>query len=402
MRILLVTDYYRPGNSRLLTEYAGGLGERGHQVILLGGTENPADPPGPPGDGSFDYRPFPYDPVGGIVSNFLSVLRGLRWRWRAIREEGSPDRLIMNQPFSGLILDALVPSGTPRVYVHHAPWHEEWLAHHPEPPEGAHNRLGAPGRWLNVRGRKALEGFLLGRCDAFVVLSELMRGRLSANHPGLPDDCIHTIPGGVDLEDFHPGPRDSSVIRRLGIGDSDRVLLTLRRLVPRTGVDQLIDCFGELVSQFDPPRRPHLVIGGTGPLEEELRERARRVAADRIHFAGFVPDGDLPELYRSADLFLVPTRELEGFGLVTLEALASGVPVLATDVGGSREILAPLDPDLLLPPGDPGAWVDRMARFLEDPGRSDSRNRYRTYVEENYSWDRSVVKLEALLQDLQA
>ena len=119
------------------------------------------------------------------------------------------------------------------------------------------------------------------------------------------------------------------------------------------------------------------MIGGAGPLDAALREMAAREGlAERVRFAGFIPESRLPSYYRMADLFVLPTRELEGFGLVTLEALASGVPVAGTPVGGTPEILSRLEPNLLFKDATAASMAEtiaacyRKSRTIRGSGRS--------------------------------
>jgi glycosyltransferase involved in cell wall biosynthesis len=138
-----------------------------------------------------------------------------------------------------------------------------------------------------------------------------------------------------------------------------------------------------------------LLIVGSGRLEGRLREVAREAGIEGdVRFPGSVPDEALPDYYRAADLFVLPSRGLEAFGLVTLEALASGLPVVGTDVGGTGEILRPLDPRLVTGTG-PEALATAIERAHRDglraPGFSE---RCRAYALERFPWERAVDALE--------
>jgi glycosyltransferase involved in cell wall biosynthesis len=149
-----------------------------------------------------------------------------------------------------------------------------------------------------------------------------------------------------------------------------------------------------------------LVIGGAGPLDGALRELAvREGLSDRVRFAGFIPELQLPDYYRMADLFVLPTRELEGFGLVTLEALASGVPVAGTPVGGTPEILSRLEPNLLFRGATAASMAETIVacyRKVKDHPRqwADLGERCRSFAERHYSWDASADALESLYLNL--
>jgi glycosyltransferase involved in cell wall biosynthesis len=149
-----------------------------------------------------------------------------------------------------------------------------------------------------------------------------------------------------------------------------------------------------------------LVIGGEGPLEPALKEQAARCGVEEfVRFAGYIPDQDLPAYYQMADLFILPTTELEGFGLVTVEALASGLPVLATPVGGTREILSKLGSDYLFSDSTPQSIANGILNALNNWGKDSSAYKAiskscRQVAEEHYSWENHVSKLEDLFYSI--
>src|SRR5207249_5828406 len=115
-----------------------------------------------------------------------------------------------------------------------------------------------------------------------------------------------------------------------------------------------------------------------GALEDSVAERA---LGDRVRFVGRIDDGQLLACYRAADVAVVPSVALEGFGLVVLEALACGTPVIASEVGGLPEVLSPLDRSMLVPPGDAGALADRLASALDGTKPLPDSVRCRRYAE---------------------
>ncbi|HRR39717.1 MAG TPA: glycosyltransferase, partial [Syntrophales bacterium] len=124
------------------------------------------------------------------------------------------------------------------------------------------------------------------------------------------------------MERFHPSGDRRDIRRRLGIPENRAVILTVRNLVPRMGLENLITAMKDVVKALPDVL---LIIGGSGPLREKLLRLACELQlSDSIRFTGFIRDEELPDYYRAADIFVLPTIELEGFGLVTLEALACG------------------------------------------------------------------------------
>jgi 2-polyprenyl-3-methyl-5-hydroxy-6-metoxy-1,4-benzoquinol methylase len=149
-----------------------------------------------------------------------------------------------------------------------------------------------------------------------------------------------------------------------------------------------------------------LLIGGAGSLGASLQALVTARGLDRhVRFLGFVPDAELPRHYQAADAFVLPTRELEGFGLVTVEALACDTPVLGTRVGATPELLEPLDPALLFGETTAPAMATELAAFLErqrrDPaGAARLRAACRTHAETRYAWPCAVERLEQVLEGL--
>ena len=149
-----------------------------------------------------------------------------------------------------------------------------------------------------------------------------------------------------------------------------------------------------------------LLIGGAGSLRGALEAQSQALGlGDHVRFLGFVPDADLPRYYQAADLFVLPTRELEGFGLVTVEALACGTPVLGTPVGATPEILRTLCPSLVFRGTTPEVMAEDLERFLEDQQRDPDayarlRAACREHVERHYAWERATDELDGTLRHL--
>jgi glycosyltransferase involved in cell wall biosynthesis len=167
------------------------------------------------------------------------------------------------------------------------------------------------------------------------------------------------------------------------------------------GLENLIEALSEVI-KIAPD--VYMVIGGDGPFRKELEVKSVTLGVkDFIRFEGFIPEEILPDYYRMADLFVLPTKELEGFGLVTLEAMASGVPVLGTPVGGTKEILGKFDPSFIFKDTTPDSIaeliIEKYHIIKEDPEKwSEISTSCRRYVEENYSWEKHVDALERLLK----
>ena len=153
-------------------------------------------------------------------------------------------------------------------------------------------------------------------------------------------------------------------------------------------------------------REVNVLIGGEGPLKADLEGLAKQLGLETsVRFEGYIPDERLPTYYQAADFFLLPTKALEGFGLVAVEALACGTPVLGTPVGAIPEILGELQPDLMFEGIGPEDIARGILKHLEraqaDPqGYEALRRRCRDYVTARFGWDRIVERLEQELLKL--
>ena len=203
---------------------------------------------------------------------------------------------------------------------------------------------------------------------------------------GVPARQVSVVPCGVDAEHFHPAADTGRIPERR----HPYRLLSCGRLVPRKGYDQAIRALAHI------PDAELLVAGGPPAGAVEAEPEARRLlalahrtgVADRVRLLGAVHPDDMPALMRSADLVLC-TPVYEPFGIVPLEAMACGVPVLATDVGGHRDSVADGDTGRLVTPQDPGAVADAARELLaaERLRRPYGRNG-RARVLRHYTWAR--------------
>lgn len=255
--------------------------------------------------------------------------------------------------------------GRPLVVHFHGPWAEE----------GA---VQGESR-LKVRAKRFVERSVYSRAREIVVLSHAFK-RILVERYGIAPWRVNVVPPGVDLERFSPSAR-AEARERLGLPENAWLALTVRRLVPRMGVDVLLEAWSGL-GDLD----AILLIAGDGPIRARLEERASELGLEgSIRFMGRVDDDELVDYYRAADLTVVPSTTLEGFGLVVLESLACGTPALVTDVGGLPEVVAPLDPTLVVAPSDPVAIADRLRGAREGTTPLPGSERCRSYAE-TFSW----------------
>lgn len=302
------------------------------------------------------------------------------------------------QPLSGLgAFSSPATSRIPKIYTCFSFSHEEFASRN-SPPTNPRRRLLFQAHLL---GRKLVEKALIKRSKRIVVLSDYTRKRLNEVY-GLHGPKITVIPGAVDIDRFRPSAERVLNRRQLGIPANCTILFTVRNLEARMGLENLILAFRMIVEH-----KPDvvLVIGGKGPLEQELRDLARNCGlAESIRFTGYIAEDALANYYQIADLFILPTRELEGFGLVTVEALASGLPVLGTPVGGTREILARLGPEFLFADSTPESMaaliLETVRTWTRDPSAYQKLSqRCRRLAERHYSWEAHITQLESLFEN---
>ena len=207
---------------------------------------------------------------------------------------------------------------------------------------------------------------------------------------GFPEEKARVIPYGVDVTTFFPGPDRSGTWRRdLGIPDAATVVVSVGRMVTKKGYQVLLPELGELLHRHP---EVHFVLGGTGDRLEEFR-RAAAGWAGRVHFPGVVMRDRLPDLYRAADLFVLPAvhdpkGNVDGLPNVILEAMASGLPVVASEISGIPLAVRHGREGLLVPEKDGVALREALSELIGD---AEARTRMgaaaRHRAEAELTWD---------------
>ena len=259
------------------------------------------------------------------------------------------------------------------------------------------------GRWLGVPVTITLRGTearhlktpgiaprvhkALARAARIFSVSESLRRLACA--AGVPERKTEVIGNGVDLGIFYPEPR-AEARRRLGLSPSDRVLITVGALVERKGFHRVIELMPALLRRH--PDLHYLVVGGAsaeGHLRNDLEQQAQALGvAARVHFLG----AHAPEALRwplsAAEVFVLPTRN-EGWANVILEAMACGLPVVTTDVGGNREVVSAETLGTVIPFGEPMA----LERALDEAlNRAWDVNQILAYASA-HQWDHKIARL---------
>jgi glycosyltransferase involved in cell wall biosynthesis len=400
LNILCINQFFYPdhagGVERVTHETLRRLSARGHSVDLVGLRTRSGAPDTEEIDGIRVHR------YGGEVNLRLP---GARSSAALLRSAPVMLDLIARRPFDVVLAEHYFPyyaylravrrKITPEVLTFHASY---WREHGLEGPERSIGRLP---ELIFGRLARHTESACLRRADRVVVLSEFSREQVATHYP-FAGAKVAKIPGGVDLERFRPADDRPAVREALGLPRDRPVLFTARRLVPRMGLENLIEAVAQVRTAFPGVT---LAIAGQGRLRAELARRVERLGlGDSVALLGYVSDDDLVRYYQAADLFVLPSSAFEGFGLVTLEALACGTPVLGTPVGATPEILKPLAAQLVLA-GPERAAIRRGIRVLlewlsDRDAAAALRSRCRSYAETRYDWESSTDAVEALLFDV--
>lgn len=214
-------------------------------------------------------------------------------------------------------------------------------------------------RWLPFR---VLSRWLWRQADAGIAISEAIR-RFAIAVEGVSPDKIHTVHYGLDPATLQAPPDARARLRaELGLPPGALLAGSVCRLIAQKGLDNALDAFGQVAAECP---AAHYVVAGDGSLRGALEAQAARLGlADRAHFLGW--RADAPAVLAALDVLLAPSR-WEGFGLVFLEAMALGVPVISTRVSAIPEIVADGETGWLVPPGDPAAIARALRAALSDP-----------------------------------
>ncbi|MFC4907180.1 glycosyltransferase [Actinomadura gamaensis] len=385
MRIAMVSEHASPlaargglggadagGQNVFVAALAAELGAQGHHVTVYTRRDSPAPPgrvrlapgvtvehvpAGPPSD-------VPKDDLLRWMPDFGNYLRD---RWRA----DPPDVVHAHFWMSGLAsLQATRGPGAPRVPVvqtFHA--------------LGSVKRRHQGGKDTSPDGRVQMESEIGRAAEAVIATAVEETAELAAM--GVPADRIEVVPCGVDLAVHSPdGPAEDR--------GAPRRLVVLSRMVERKGVDTAIRALAHV------PDAELIVAGGPPAAELDADPEARRLlavaaeadVAGRVHLVGRRSRDEVPALLRSADVVLA-LPWYEPFGMVPLEAMSCGVPVVATAVGGHLDSVADGESGLLVPPRDPVAAARAVNALLDDPARREAYGRAgRRRAEARYSWPR--------------
>ena len=370
-KILIVTNDFPPR--------AGGIQSFVHALALrLPPGQVVVYAPAWEGAAGFDRRqPFPV--LRHPTSLMLPVPSVRRRAVRALTEHGCDTVLFGAAAPLGLLAPALRAAGARRIVA---------LTH------------GHEAGWAALPVARSLLRRIGDSVDVVTYLGEYFRVRLArALSPAAAARMARLAPG-VDTEAFRPGAGGAAVRDRLGLAGRP-VVVCVSRLVKRKGQDTLIRAWPAVRGAGDPV----LLLVGSGPETRRLRQLARQLGvADSVVFTGQVPDAELPAYYDAGDVFAMPCRtrrgglDVEGLGIVYLEASATGLPVIAGDSGGAPDAVLSGETGYVVQGGDVRALAARLNELLADPaGARAMGEKGLAWVDREWRWGLVARRLEQIL-----
>jgi phosphatidylinositol alpha-mannosyltransferase len=237
-------------------------------------------------------------------------------------------------------------------------------------------------------GKPILKRFI-NRLDGKIAVSKAARDYVASYFPG--EYVI--IPNGIDVERFGKAePLE-------GLREGGSKILFVGRLEKRKGLKYLLRAFSLVKETL--PKSKLIVVGAYD--KDDKRPFVRYIRRHRLRgvkFVGYVSEEDLPRYYRTCDVFCAPSIGFESFGIVLLEAMAAGVPIVASDIAGYREVLKDGEEGFLVPPGDEFALADALIRLLNDPSLRKEMGRRGQEKANAYSWERVAGRVLDYYQEL--
>lgn len=390
MRLLIVSHHWPPhigGLERVAQEMAQRLARRGHRITVVTSTA------GLDGANSYKRAREEYE---SISLYRIPVWNGLERWWGIPYPIFAPSLLstlrrliplhdvvlVHTHVFLSSVAGAFMAQryGKPLVVYQHSPF-----IHYPFP-------------WSLV---ERVADYCLGRWPLRWATLVAANSRSTARYVQAlaPERTVEVLYPGVDTERFVPvaSPEERMALRRrLGLSADVFIALATGRLTFKKGFDTLLAACAFLSPSSD----MQIVIVGDGPDRPALEKRAREKGLSFVRFLGGMPFDAMPDLYRAADIFVLPSRTGEGFGLVALEALASGLPVIATSCEGPAEIVQDEETGMLIPPEAPEALAQAILALKNNPSLTQKMAVAARAKALEMDWERFAERWESLLLGL--
>ena len=329
------------------------------------------------GAAAFDARqPFPV--IRHPTSLMLPVPAVSRRAVAIAREHGCDTVLFGAAAPLGLITPALRKAGVTRAVA---------LTH------------GHEAGWAALPGARTLLRRIGDEVDVVTYLGDYFRARLARALSAEAAERMVRLTPGVDVTFFRPGAGGTAVRDRLGLGNRP-VVVCVSRLVRRKGQDTMIRAWPQVRDEVS---EAVLLLVGDGPYAGRLRRLAARLGVgDAVRFTGPVPWPELPSYYDAGNVFAMPCRtrraglDVEGLGIVYLEASATGLPVIGGDSGGAPDAILAGESGYVV--GDVAATADRLVELLTDPAKARAMGeKGLAWVDREWRWELAAARLTAIL-----
>jgi len=395
------------GTYTYIYELGRRLAARGHRFDVIASTKRPD--PGPPVDlEGMRIHSYAFRKLHPAYSTMQHLAKSYRI-YQEIAEKSPVDILSVNDSQLGLkTARSALGREACQVPTFHASAALEYRLNtswqveaEPSAPKRVAMRAVAPAyeHW-----QWRFEDRLLRAARGILVLSEFTKSIIRESFPAIDLDLVRIIPSGVDTGRFLPADDRAAVRARLGLDADATYLITVRNLSPRMGIENLVEAMSDVVaSEKAGSADVRLLICGEGKLRPALEESIARLGlGERVTLLGRVVDEDLVRYYQAADLFVLPTTAMEGFGIVTVEALSTNLPVVGTPAGATPEILLPIDQRLVTRDTSAEAIAEGIISWLDWRYDETGTTRYRDTVLAKYSWDHIAGEVESYYEEMLA
>lgn len=350
------------GSGRIFSDLVRYLPE--HGIDVIGAVHRPSDIVDRTAGKIRSFAPGDGDSIQRLLSARSTI--------KSLIEQSDPDLIVSH--FAFYTIPVLEELRRRKLVVHfHGPWAAE------SAQEG--------GRRFVSAVKAQIEHAVYSKALTVIVLSRAFADLIQSSYK-IPASRIRIIPGAVDIARFAVPLSRAEARHQLGWPTDRRILLTVRRLVSRMGLENLIAAVSQLV-----PRYPDLLlyVAGKGRLRADLDAQAVAAGlAEHVRFLGYVPEDQLPLAYRAADYNVVPTLSLEGFGMVAIEALAAGTPSLVTPVGGLPETVSDLSADMIFASSSPEDLASGLSGVLSGSVQLPTSEECQAYARARFGVERMV------------
>ncbi len=368
------------GSFFLASEQARALADQGHHLFFICcGLHEEDKLTIETEDGIEVWR---YPKPAETASGFHKLKHHLKWSQKSVAKLFAQDKIdyaIGNTPLQSLgFLQERENQTIPFCYQVHSPFPDELKAQ---------QRKSSISERIKIVVAKRIEKKIVRKSDVIVGSSQFTQSRLVSLYGNSILKKFRLVPGMVDVENFHSSTNRNELRNTMSLEwQTDKtIFFTLRRLEHRMGIEDLIKAAVILKKKNDQFR---ILIGGSGSMKTELTSLVSQLGLeDVISFLGRIPDDSLASSYSTADCFVLPTRAMECFGLIVLEAFACDTPVIGSDAGAIPELVGQQKGNWSFPSGNAEVLANRMQQFLSGELIADDSLRE---IAEKYSYEKMM------------